>query len=493
MSYQVPQHIDKNKVFIVNRSEIDGRIDPHYYKPEYIELYSLLKSLKCNLSTLKEESYAIFSGITPKSGGDAYSSEADAIPFVRSGDFSDTNTIDFSKLLYLKPEVHNGIMSASQLKKNDLLIAIVGATIGKVGIYLYDRDANINQAICGVRLKEYINPLFVQAFYQTSIGQKIIERTKRPVARANLNLEEVGQFPIPIVDKIIQEKIIGIFQKGIDKKKQKEIEAQKLLNSIAPYLLNELGIILPNENYGLEKRIFYISSSECVDKRIDPKKYSPKTKDLYLAIENSLYPKYSLVSFIVDSCSGDWGSDGEVDIVPSGWTKCVVLRGTEIDNMYNLSICQEKVKKRLIQTDKFKKIQPLLNDIIIEKSGGSDDQPVGRVAIVDLENFNNIPLSFSNFLMKIRVKGIDANYLYYYLKTIYNIGGTDSMQSQTNGIRNLIIKEYLEQKVVVPSLEKQQEISNHIAEMRLMAKRLQEEGESILENAKKEVEQMILG
>ena len=161
--------------------------------------------------------------------------------------------------------------------------------------------------------------------------------------------------------------------------------------------------------------------------------------------------------------------------------------------MYNLSIFQEKVKKRLIQTDKFKKIQPLLNDIIIEKSGGSDDQPVGRVAIVDIENFNNIPLSFSNFLMKIRVKGIDANYLYYYLKTIYNIGGTDSMQSQTNGIRNLIIKEYLEQKVVVPSLEKQQEISNHIAEMRLMAKRLQEEGESILENAKKEVEQMILG
>ena len=212
--YNVPQHIDNNKIFIVQRSEIEGRIDPHYNKPEYIELYSLLKSLKCNLSTLKEESYAIFSGITPKSGGDAYSSEADAIPFVRSGDFSDTNTIDFSKLLYLKPEVHNGIMSASQLKKNDLLIAIVGATIGKVGIYLYDRDANINQAICGVRLKEYINPLFVQAFYQTSIGQKIIERTKRPVARANLNLEEVGQFPIPIVDKIIQEKIIGIFQKG---------------------------------------------------------------------------------------------------------------------------------------------------------------------------------------------------------------------------------------------------------------------------------------
>ena len=28
MSYQVPQHIDNNKVFIINRSEIKGRLDP---------------------------------------------------------------------------------------------------------------------------------------------------------------------------------------------------------------------------------------------------------------------------------------------------------------------------------------------------------------------------------------------------------------------------------------------------------------------------------
>lgn len=491
--YNVPGHIDNNKIFIVQRSETERRLDPHYNKPEYNELFCLLKSLRCGLSTLKKESYVIFSGITPKSGGDAYSLEPDAIPFVRSGDFTDTNVIDFSKLLYLKPEVHNGIMLASQLKKNDLLIAIVGATIGKIGIYLYDRDANINQAICGVRLKEHINPLYVQAFYQTSIGQRIIERAKRPVARANLNLEEVGQLPIPMVDEIYQEKIIDKFQEGLDNKKQKESEAQRLLDSIDVYLLNELGIILPNVGYGLTKRMFFTSSSECIDKRIDPKKYSPKTKDLYRAIENSLFPTSSLASFVVDCCSGDWGCDGEVDNIPSGWTKCIVLRGTEFDNRYNLSISKDKVKLRLIQTEKFRKIQPLLNDIIIEKSGGSDDQPVGRVAIIDFEDYNGIPLSFSNFLMKIRVKGIDAYYLYYYLRTMYNIGVTDSMQSQTNGIRNLITKEFLEQKIVVPSMEKQQEISNHIAEMRLKAKQLQEEGNTILVNAKKEVEQMILG
>lgn len=28
MMYQVPEHIDRNKIFIVRRSEIEGRLDP---------------------------------------------------------------------------------------------------------------------------------------------------------------------------------------------------------------------------------------------------------------------------------------------------------------------------------------------------------------------------------------------------------------------------------------------------------------------------------
>ena len=67
------------------------------------------------------------------------------------------------------------------------------------------------------------------------------------------------------------------------------------------------------------------------------------------------------------------------------------------------------------------------------------------------------------------------------------------MQSQTNGIRNLIMQEYFDQIVVVPPLQKQQEIVDHIIDMRQQAKALQEEGKAILEKAKKEVEAMIIG
>ena len=76
---------------------------------------------------------------------------------------------------------------------------------------------------------------------------------------------------------------------------------------------------------------------------------------------------------------------------------------------------------------------------------------------------------------------------------MHNIKITDSMQSQTNGIRNLIMQEFFNQTIVVPSPEKQQEIVNHITAIRQQAKALQEEGKAILEKAKKEVEEMILG
>lgn len=76
---------------------------------------------------------------------------------------------------------------------------------------------------------------------------------------------------------------------------------------------------------------------------------------------------------------------------------------------------------------------------------------------------------------------------------MYNIGITESMQSQTNGIRNLITDEFLSQTIVVPSLQKQQEIVDNITNIKNKAKALQQEGKDILESAKRNVERMIIG
>jgi restriction endonuclease S subunit len=67
------------------------------------------------------------------------------------------------------------------------------------------------------------------------------------------------------------------------------------------------------------------------------------------------------------------------------------------------------------------------------------------------------------------------------------------MQSQTNGIRNLIMKEYFHLKIPIPPPEKQTEIANHISALRTQAKQLQQQAAAELEQAKQQVEQLILG
>ncbi|KAA6313477.1 hypothetical protein EZS27_035757, partial [termite gut metagenome] len=84
-------------------------------------------------------------------------------------------------------------------------------------------------------------------------------------------------------------------------------------------------------------------------------------------------------------------------------------------------------------------------------------------------------------------------YVYYYLKTMYNIGLTASMQSQTNGIRNLIMDEYFKQYILLPKKDKQIEIIKNIQTIQLRAMQLQEEAGEILEKAKMDVERMIEG
>lgn len=93
-------------------------------------------------------------------------------------------------------------MKSSKVYNNDIMIAIVGATIGQVGIYHSDKEANINQAIALVRLKDGYDPEYVKELLKSSIGQLNLDRLKRPVARANINLEEIASILIPIPEKV---------------------------------------------------------------------------------------------------------------------------------------------------------------------------------------------------------------------------------------------------------------------------------------------------
>ena len=174
----------------------------------------------------------ITSGITPKSGGEAYTDDKETgIPFIRSGNIDINGNFDFEDLLYLKPEIHECIMKSSQVHKNDLMIAIVGATIGQVGIFLDEREANINQAIALVRLKDGNDVQYVKELIKSQVGQLSLNRLKRPVARANINLEEISTIKIPLPPFAKQKEIANHIYAIRQQAKQLQEEGKAILEN----------------------------------------------------------------------------------------------------------------------------------------------------------------------------------------------------------------------------------------------------------------------
>ena len=104
----------------------------------------------------------------------------------------------------------------------------------------------------------------------------------------------------------------------------------------------------------------------------------------------------------------------------------------------------------------------LKGDLIVEKSGGSDNNPVGRAILYEGENRF---FSFSNFTMVLRVKDksvVSSKFLYYYILSKYQKGVMRSMQTQTTGLHNLILDKYLAMPLYLPPYSEQKRIINRI-------------------------------
>lgn len=268
MTYVLSSIVIPSRVFLTKQSACGLRWDPHYHQPRFRNLEKRLDALDavpiCSCSD------AIFSGITPLSGGDAYTEAEDGIAFIRSGDFNEDGSINEGAVIRLKPEVHRKLMRRSQLSSQDVLFAIVGATIGKVGIFPGGYEANVNQAICAVRFSVGVLPQFAHAFFLTVLGQAQIERIKRPVARANINLEEVGSLRIPLLSDAQQKRVVRLLREAVDRKKHLESKAQRCLANIDDVLLDELGIKLkPEPPSAIESRIFLRAFSQLTGNRLD--------------------------------------------------------------------------------------------------------------------------------------------------------------------------------------------------------------------------------
>ena len=141
-----------------------------------------------------------------------------------------------------------------------------------------------------------------------------------------------------------------------------------------------------------------------------------------------------LVEITGKSISGEWGDD---DLIGDG---VPVLRTANFTN-------EGKIDYTNVITRQFKKNidKKLLKkgDIIIEKSGGSDKYPVGRVVFFDKDDDTYL---FNNFTGLLRVQNQyewNAKYVFYTLLSFYRKGGTRKFENKTTGLHNLKLDNYI--------------------------------------------------
>jgi len=161
--------------------------------------------------------------------------------------------------------------------------------------------------------------------------------------------------------------------------------------------------------------------------------------------------KVKISSLITDKISGEWGTDS---LTGDGVN---VIRTANFTNSGTISF--HNIVKREIENKVVEKKKLIDGDIIIEKSGGSPSQPVGRVVYFESPD-KSIYLcnNFTTVLRPNREK-INPKYLFYLLYNFYQTDKVLSFQNKTTGIINLKLDRYLDAEITYDSeLETQNKI-----------------------------------
>ena len=465
MSYQVPQHIDKNKIFIIKKSEIEGRLDPKmvlYNQESHSTQYHKIQLKKL---LLKAPQYgAGESGVTRKSYQEPR--------YIRITDI-DSNGIVNSKEL---GATANNIEDKYILNDGDILFARSGATVGKT--YLHKTKPYMC-FYAGYLIRFVVNtslilPEYLFAYTQLPIYKKWIAAIQRPSAQPNINAEEYQSLEIPLPNLDIQHYICNIIKNGYLTKQKKEAEAQKLLDSIDGYILNELGITMPKSDLNLKERIFFCNFKQATGGRLDPKFNNQWQKLKSLQCN---YPKVTLADVVFNS--GQYGANETAIDYKEGDTR--YIRITDIDDLGCLKENNKVTCKNIEQNYMLHK-----NDLLFARSGS-----VGKCYI---HKRISEPAIFAGYLIRFIINAaiINPDYLFYYCNCSLYKYWVDTIQRPAVQA-NINSEEFRQIIIPLPPMAKQQEIADHITALHHQAAQLQQEGKEALEKAKQEVEQMILG
>ena len=155
---------------------------------------------------------------------------------------------------------------------------------------------------------------------------------------------------------------------------------------------------------------------------------------------------------VVRCINGTWGDE------PDGVNDLPCIRVADFDRV-NWKVRTDKLTMRAVTQSERSRRMLHRGDLLLEKSGGGDNQPVGAIVLYD----HDVEAVCSNFVGKLEVKeGYQPEYLTYLHATLYALQINKRSIKQTTGIQNIDADSYLSEPIAFPPLAEQAAIARYL-------------------------------
>ena len=379
--------------------------------------------------------------------------------FVLKGDntykvYEQKNAIQKNEKLgtyYISKEKYQELI-AFAIQPFDIIVSCAG-TIGETFVLPQEpMEGIINQALMLVRLYNRDIEKFYLLYFDYILKEEAYKESKGTAIKNIPPFDVLKNFYIPLPPFSEQQRIVAEIERWfalIDTIKQGKVELQTAIKQTKSKILDlaihgKLVPQDPNDEPAIE-----------LVRRINPK--------AQITCDNGhsrKLPKGWCNTTLANMCNttnGLWKGK------KPPFVKVGVIRNANFTKYFTLDY--SKIEYIDVEQRAFEKKHLLHGDLIVEKSGGSDKNPVGRAIFFDGEDGL---FSFSNFTMCLRCKDqttLMSKYLFYLLLCIYSRGDMVAMQTQTTGLHNLLVEKFMAMTFPLPPFAEQKRIVQKIEEL----------------------------
>ena len=366
------------------------------------------------------------------------------IPWLKTGDLND------GTIIYIPEYITQRALEETSVRlnpKGSVLIAMYGATIGKIGILSF--PATTNQACCACY--EYsINQMFL--FYFLLANRENFIAMGGGGAQPNISKEKIISTNMPLPPLKEQERIVEEIERWLSFVDivEKEKSDLQLTICLAKSKILDLAIhgkLVPQDPNDEP-------ASELL-KRINPKAVITCDNPHYQNLPSGW--AITTIKELCENINGLWKGKKEP------FVNVGVIRNANFTKDFQLDY--SKIEYIDVEQRAFNQRHLKNGDLVVEKSGGSDNNSVGRAILYEGKD---AVFSFSNFTMVLRIVHKDlitSKFLYYTILAKYKQGVMRQMQTQTTGLHNLILEKYLAMPIFLPPLSEQKRITDKIEEI----------------------------